>query len=127
MRTAGHERLREVPVLAPQYLRTGLVRSVLRGMDRIRWYDTDSALAAVTVPVTLVRGEHDHIAPRSWVDRLARAGGHHAVATVAGGGHLVPLTHPEAVARAIQDIVARRGVAGPTPPPGPPRPDADGC
>lgn len=104
--TALRERLWEVPVLVPQYLRIGLVRTLLRGMDRIRWYDTAAALDTVDLPVTLVRGEHDHIAPAAWLDRLAAHGGRRVV-TVAGGAHMVTITHPAQVAGELSSLVAR--------------------
>jgi len=104
--TALRERLWEVPVLVPQYLRIGVFRTVLRGMDRIRWYDTAAALDAVDLPVTLVRGEHDRIAPTAWLDRLAAHGGRRVV-TVPGGAHMVTITHPAQVADELSSLVAR--------------------
>jgi pimeloyl-ACP methyl ester carboxylesterase len=101
LRTARHERVGEVPVLAPQYTRTGVV-SMLRGMDAVRRYRTDEALAGLDVPVEVVRGERDRIAPLDWCEALSPR-----VTTVPGGGHMVPLTHPDAVADAVRRVVAR--------------------
>lgn len=99
-RTAVHERVWEVPMLLPQYTRMGLLRSVLGGMDQMRWFRTEVALADVEVPVTVVRGEHDRIAPADWAAALTR-GPVRRVVTLAGGAHMVPLTHPAEVADAI--------------------------
>ncbi len=105
LRTARHERVREVPVLVPQYSRTG-VSSMLRGMDAVRRYRTDEALAGAGVPVEVVRGEHDRIAPADWCALLA-AGPGDRVTTVPGAGHMVPLTHPAAVPAAVGRVLAR--------------------
>ena len=102
LRTASHERLWEAGVLGPQYRATG-VRSMLRGMDAMRHYRTDIGLAAARPPTRIVRGSHDRIAPEAWCDDLARSCGA-SVLTVAGAGHMVPLTHPQAVVDAIGQL-----------------------
>lgn len=102
LRTAVHERLGEVPSLLPQYARTGL-RSLLRGHHVMRWYPTGEALTRVTVPVVVVMGEFDRIPSREWVDGLV-AGPRRSLVVVARAGHMVPLTHPEAVAMAIHQV-----------------------
>lgn len=102
LRTASHERLWEVGVLAPQYRATG-VRSMLRGMDAMRRYRTDVGLAAASRPTRIVRGEHDRIASLDWCRHLARTSPA-SVTTVPGAGHMVPLTHPEAVVDAIEAL-----------------------
>lgn len=107
-RTAGHERPWEVGVLAPQYRRTG-VSSMARGMEHVRRYRTDVALSALTLPVRIVRGEHDRIAPQGWCADLAAAADG-SVTTVPGAAHMVPLTHPHAVVGAVDAI------RGPAPP-----------
>lgn len=107
LRTARHERPQEVPVLLPQYARTG-VWSMLRGMDATRRYRTDHALAGLDVPVEIVRGEHDRIATPEWCTTLV-AGDGDRVTTVAGAGHMVPVTHPAAVPAAVGRLRARAG------------------
>lgn len=101
LRTARHERPWEAAVLLPQYARTGTA-SMRRGMGVVRRYRTDLALAGVDVPVEVVRGEHDRIAPPDWCRTLSRH-----VTTVAGAGHMVPLTHPQAVVGAVLRLAAR--------------------
>ena len=105
VRTATHERPGEATVLLPQYARTG-VGSMLRGMDAVRRHRTDHALRGLDVPVEVVRGERDRIAPADWCARLAAEGGG-TVTTVGGAGHMVPLTHPEAVAAAVRRVAAQ--------------------
>ena len=79
------------------------LKKELRGMDAARRYRTDHALAGLHVPLVVVRGEHDRIAPLDWCRTLTAD-----VTTVAGAGHMVPLTHPQAVA----DAVRRVGLVG---------------
>lgn len=57
-RTATHERPSEVPTLAPQYRRTGIM-SMLRGMEAVRHFRTDLALSRLALPVEIVRGEKE--------------------------------------------------------------------
>ena len=113
LRTASHERLREVPVLLPQYRRTGAA-TMVRGMDAMRWYRTDHALARLDIPVVLLRGARDRIAPQDWSARLcAIARGRLQV--VGGAAHMVPLTHPDAVVAAVREVASAASTAGPGP------------
>jgi pimeloyl-ACP methyl ester carboxylesterase len=99
VRTATHERFSEAAVLVPQYRRTG-PGSMVRGMDAIRHFRTDVALTGLGVPVEIVRGHKDRIASRQWSAALRRiADGR--LTTVHGAAHMVPLTHPTAVAAAV--------------------------
>lgn len=100
--TATHERLWELPVLAPQYTRTG-ARTMTRGLNAIRSYRTDLTLAGLDVPVVVVRGAWDRIAGESWSRSLA-ASARGRLETVEGAAHMVPLTHPDAVVSAIREV-----------------------
>jgi pimeloyl-ACP methyl ester carboxylesterase len=102
--TARHEQLWEVPVLAPQYTRTGAA-TMTRGMDAIRSYRTDLALAQLDLPVVVIRGAQDRIAGERWSRSLATVS-RGRLHTVEGAGHMVPLTHPEAVVAAVHDVSA---------------------
>lgn len=104
LRTARHERPREVPRLLPQYLRTGL-RSIIGGMDTMRVYRTDQAAVGLRVPVVVVRGERDRISQAPWCEELTAAPGRR-LDTVDRAGHMVNITHPWAVAAAVMDVVA---------------------
>ncbi|PKW26567.1 alpha/beta fold hydrolase [Phycicoccus duodecadis] len=104
--TVVHERVWETLALTPQYRATGL-SSMLRGMNRIRFYRTEVGLAAASVPTLVVRGENDRIAPGPWCERLAAAAGT-PLTTVPGAAHMVPLTHPAAVVAAVRRLEALR-------------------
>lgn len=106
-RTARHERLREVPRLAPTYVRVGPA-TMARSMTVVRGYATDDAVAGLDVPVVVVRGRYDRIAGHDWAHRLARLAGGRVV-TVAGAGHMVPLTHPGAVVAALRGVSLHSG------------------
>ncbi|WP_377644870.1 alpha/beta fold hydrolase [Oryzobacter terrae] len=105
--TAPRERPSEVPSVLPQYRSTG-AGSMLRGMNQMRRYRTHVGLAAVPVPVHVVRGEHDRIARQDWCTRLAGLGAGE-VTSVPAGAHMVPLTHPGAVVAGIERLLARVG------------------
>ena len=111
LRTAAHEHLWEVPVLMPQYRRTGAA-TMARGMDAMRWYRTDRALAGLAIPVVVLRGARDRIAPQDWSARLcavARGG----LKVVGGAAHMVPLTHPDAVVTAVREVASAASTPGP--------------
>lgn len=103
-RTAVHEPLWQVPVLVRQWRRTGPL-SMLRGMNALRRFRTDLALQSVTVPVAIIRGDKDRIAAHAWSTTLLRVSNGH-LRSVEGAAHMVPLTHPEAVATAVDRILS---------------------
>jgi pimeloyl-ACP methyl ester carboxylesterase len=100
LRTAAHERPGQVPQLVHDYTRTGL-GGMLRGMDAARHDRIDHALAAVRCPVLVVRGRRDRIAPQDWTEVLAATAPTGRAQTLAAGGHMVPITHPVALANAL--------------------------
>ncbi len=104
LRTAVHEDPRQVPALVRQYRRTTL-RSMLATMDVARRDDLAATLTQVGCPVDLVRGAHDRIARRDWLWSLAEAGAATAaerrVVELGAGAHMVPLTHPDLLVRAL--------------------------
>jgi pimeloyl-ACP methyl ester carboxylesterase len=102
LRTAFWERPWQVPLLVREYARTG-PRSMLRAMDAARSHPLHEALAACRVPILVLRGRHDRIAPEDWCRRLP---GGDAV-TLRAGGHMIPLTHGFDVARAIDAWLTR--------------------
>jgi pimeloyl-ACP methyl ester carboxylesterase len=104
VRTATHEKAGEAKTLVPQYRRTGIL-SMLRGMNAVRAFRTDLALAQLDVPVEVLRGQRDRIAPEDWSTSLSRAAGGR-MTTVASAAHMVPITHAAAVVTAIHSIQA---------------------
>ena len=104
--TAAHERVGQIPLLVRDYAQSGLV-TFARAMDAARRHPLAPTLAALDHPVLLVRGQHDRIAPRDWLDDLAaRRPGIEAV-NLPAGGHMVPITHPHDLATAVAPFLAR--------------------
>lgn len=108
LRTAAHERPRQVPQLIHDYARTGL-GSMRRGMAAARRHRIDHALAAVSCPVLIVRGRYDRIAPADWITALAAAAPRGREHTMPVGAHMLPITHPKALADVIAEFVDRLG------------------
>ena len=110
LRTAAHEHSSQIPLLVRAYARTGLV-SMARGMDAARRHRLDRTLAGVTCPVLVVRGRADAICPADWAAALAAAAPQGSVETLPAGAHMVPVTHPEALAARIAAFVDGRIVS----------------
>ena len=100
LRTAAHERPGQIPLLVAAYARTGLL-SMARGMDVARRHRLDRTLADVDIPVLVVRGPHDAICPADWAAALAAATPRGRAETLPAGAHMVPVTHPGALADRI--------------------------
>src|SRR5690606_8308668 len=106
LRTAGHERPGQVPRLAHDYARTA-PGAMLRGMAAARRHRIERALAGVDCPVLVVRGRHDRIAPADWTAALAAAAPRGRAHTLPAGAHMVPITHPAAIAAVIAEFLGR--------------------
>jgi pimeloyl-ACP methyl ester carboxylesterase len=108
LRTAVHERPGQAPRLAHDYARTGL-GAMRRGMDAARRDRIDRALGTVACPVLVVRGRHDRIAPADWAAALAAVAPQGRARTLPAGGHLVPITHPAALAAVVAGFLDALG------------------
>lgn len=102
-RTAARECWWQLPVLVPQYRRTGLL-SMLRGMDAVRRHRIDHDIQQAQVPLIVVHGARDRIATRTWSARLAAAGNGTSRMSV-DSAHMVPLTDPGAIADAVRMVL----------------------
>lgn len=109
--TAAREDPRRVPEIVREYVVTRL-SGFLVAMRRARHHDLRAALAGSTVPVLVLRGPHDRLAPAVWLGDLARTRPGIEVVTLPAGAHMLPLTHPADVARWVRRAVSR----GVTPP-----------
>jgi pimeloyl-ACP methyl ester carboxylesterase len=101
LRTAVWERPGQIPVLARDYRHTGLL-PMGRAMNAARRQRIDHALRMVSCPVLIVRGRHDRIAPADWTSALARLAPRGRAVTLAEGAHMVPITHPAALAAQLE-------------------------
>lgn len=104
LRTAVHEHAWELPVLVPDWLRSGPV-TMARGFGATRRHRLADALAGVDAPVLVVRGRHDRLSPADWVAALAAAAPRGTAASLPGGAHMVPLTRPASLAARIEAVL----------------------
>jgi pimeloyl-ACP methyl ester carboxylesterase len=101
LRTTMWEHPGQVPVLMRDYHQTGLV-DMARAMDAARRHRIDRLLASVACPVLIVRGRHDRIAPVDWVSALAKRAPQGRAVTLPAGAHMIPITHPTALAARVE-------------------------
>jgi pimeloyl-ACP methyl ester carboxylesterase len=75
----------------------------------LTWYDARAALTPLrTVPVLVLAGDQDAVIPARSAEWLTdRIGGPVRRVLVPGAGHMVNLTHPDAVDSALHDLIAR--------------------
>jgi pimeloyl-ACP methyl ester carboxylesterase len=101
LRTLPHETTGELAAVLPKYLRGGVVPVLNLLRDGVR--QGAAVYQPVQVPVLVLTGQHDYLAPPSWADRLARELGAHKA--IVPGGHNFCFTHPAAA-----DDATRAGV-----------------
>jgi pimeloyl-ACP methyl ester carboxylesterase len=100
VRSVVWEPPRLLPILLPQYARTGLV-SMGRAMEIARRYDLAEAISRLERPVVIVRAKHDSLCPGGWAQRLAELSGG-AAWTLPTGAHMPVLTNGEEVVTFIK-------------------------
>jgi pimeloyl-ACP methyl ester carboxylesterase len=112
--TAAFERPTFGVWAARDYARAGarVLAAEMRSMVSYRLEDVLPAVAAPgrAVPVRVVRGAHDYLAPQRWAERVARLAGAPPPTVVPGWGHAVHYGDPDAVARLV--LALARSVAG---------------
>jgi len=69
----------------------------------------EELLPRLTVPVRVVRGEHDALLPQRWAEELARLAGAPAPSVVARRAHMLPWDQPGAVSELV--VAFARGLA----------------
>jgi pimeloyl-ACP methyl ester carboxylesterase len=101
-----------VPHVARDYLRAGPLRIIATLRDAL--HDRiEEKLPNVRVPVTIMCGANDPVAPPAWGAQLARLTGSRVGAAEAkfvaipGAAHAAPFGHPRAIAAEIGAIAAR--------------------
>lgn len=88
------------------YARTG-PRWYLRTLPTMLGYRTEEAVRRLAVPLLLLRGARDPVAPHGWVEQLRRLAARARLVEVEGAAHVVMYSRPEQVAR---EIVAHAGI-----------------
>lgn len=87
-------------VVFTDYLRCG-VRWYLRQLRHMLAYPLEERVAALTMPVLVVRGSDDPIAGRAWCRRLRDAAAVSRLVEIPGHHHVAQQSAPRAVASAI--------------------------
>ncbi len=93
------EPLSELPWVVADYFRCGPARMLQTLRDALT-ADVEERLRVMALPVLLVRGEGDPVAPQPWLDHAASLLPDASVA-VLPGAHAVTYSHPEELADAI--------------------------
>ena len=106
LRSTVQERRLTAVMSARDSLRCGPV-SYASGVRAMLRYSTFERLRGLVVPLLVVRGTRDPIAPRRWADRLAAQVAGSSVVHVPGAVHDVVHSHPAAVGRALDDFARR--------------------
>jgi pimeloyl-ACP methyl ester carboxylesterase len=78
-----------------------------RVLPRMLRYPVEERMAAVQASVLMIRGEHDSVAPRAWVDQLVTAAGDGRTVEIAGAAHAVIYDHEQEVAALVLEHLGR--------------------
>jgi pimeloyl-ACP methyl ester carboxylesterase len=115
----GRDMLRETPlanwIVATDYLRSG-IRWYLTELPVMLGYRTEERLPLVAVPVLVLRGDRDPIAPRGWSLRLAETAQSGQLVEVPGAAHVVQHRKAGEVARILADFALAAPAIEPLPP-----------
>ncbi len=76
-------------------------------LPRMLRYPIEERLPDVDVPVLVVRGEHDHVAPRAWVELLADAAPQGRWVEIPDASHAVIYEHSRQMGRLVLEHVGR--------------------
>lgn len=106
LRDIFHESWRSNVVVFTDYLRAGPIWYA-KTLPALLGYRIEEKIGALTVPVLVVRGSRDPVAPAQWVEQLAKLCRHGRMVEVAGQPHVVMYDKPEAVAGLCRTVGAR--------------------
>jgi pimeloyl-ACP methyl ester carboxylesterase len=105
VRAAPFERLSLFGIMVRDYLRVGWR---LLPECRAMMHDPVASKARrLSLPIMLIKGEHDAIVPADWLAYLAQATHAEEVLVIRGCGHAVHHRAPDEVANAMQDFLHR--------------------
>jgi pimeloyl-ACP methyl ester carboxylesterase len=113
----GRDMLRESPlanwIVSTDYVRSG-IRWYLTELPVMLGYRTEERLPLVSVPVLVLRGERDPIAPRGWSARLTETAQNGRLVEVPDAAHVVQHTKAADVAEILADFAADVAAMTPT-------------
>ncbi|GGE88273.1 alpha/beta fold hydrolase [Mycetocola zhadangensis] len=90
-------------IVLTDYLRSG-IRWYLTELPAMLGYRIEETLPLLDVPVLVIRGAQDPVAPEGWARALARRSPGARVVSVPGSGHVVQHTGTAAVAAEIEQL-----------------------
>ena len=99
--TIVHERPSEALAVGPSYLHSGGV-PLLRFIHSALPDRPEDLIVQLTMPVLVLTGRRDGLAPPGWAEHLARLVG--APSVVIPGAHNAPFTHPQAADAALHEF-----------------------
>ncbi|HYH25129.1 MAG TPA: alpha/beta hydrolase [Blastococcus sp.] len=103
LRTALAEPWWQVPLVLRQWLRTG--PRPMTALWRVAAPDRiEARLAAVPVPVVVVRGSRDALCPADWAAQVAAAAPCGRLVELPGAAHMTVQTHPTAIADVLRSL-----------------------
>lgn len=107
-RDVFHESVSSNRIVLTDYLRSG-IRWYLTELPAMLGYRIEQSLPLLDIPVLVIRGAQDPVAPEGWARSLARRSPGARVVSVPGSGHVVQHTAPETVAAEITAFAASAG------------------
>jgi pimeloyl-ACP methyl ester carboxylesterase len=93
-------------VILHDYLRMGLPAYLITSRHMIADH-IDEALKQVNMPVCIVRGEKDGIAPKKWVEYLGKVANDSEVHSVKDGPHNIQFSKPKELFAVCEDFLKR--------------------
>jgi pimeloyl-ACP methyl ester carboxylesterase len=105
-RDVAHETPSSNWIVLTDYLRSG-IRWYLTELPAMLGYRIEETLPLVDVPVLVLRGAKDRVAPEGWARSLARRASGSRVVSVPGAGHVVQHTATAAVAAEVRGFVSQ--------------------
>lgn len=104
-RDVFHESASSNRIVLTDYLRSG-IRWYLTELPAMLGYRIEETLPLLDVPVLVIRGAQDPVAPEGWARSLARRSSGSRVVSVPGSGHVVQHTASKTVASEIRAFAA---------------------
>ncbi len=99
--TIVHERPSEALAVGPSYLRSGVI-PLLRFVRSALPDRPEDVIGQLSMPVLVLTGRRDGLAPPGWAEHLAHLAG--APIVVMPGAHNAPFTHPQAADAALHEF-----------------------
>jgi pimeloyl-ACP methyl ester carboxylesterase len=104
--TIVHERPAEALAVGPSYLRSGVL-PLLRFVRSALPDRPEDLVPRLTMPVLVLTGQRDGLAPPAWAERLAHLA--RATCVVIPGAHNAPFTAPQIADAALHEFALSRG------------------